>query len=99
MGEILKNLGLCLIVVEPHPSAAKDIWYRVWPQIRKIPGRDSYLSCCVVWVEFVVKNFGVSNTVVISRKMQVLKSLFSSEDNGFVFVFYSRKSSILSSKI
>jgi len=59
MGEILRNLGLCLIIVEPQHGSAKDIWYKVWPQIKKIPNRDSYLSCCVVWVEFVVKNFGV----------------------------------------
>lgn len=57
--EILKNLGLCLSLVEMQTSQAKEVWTKVWPQIKKIQNRESYLGCCQVWIEFVVKYFGV----------------------------------------
>ncbi|ODM88588.1 hypothetical protein Ocin01_18094, partial [Orchesella cincta] len=58
ISEILRNLGHCLILVEMQPSQAREVWIKVWPQIKKIPVRNAYLSCCQVWVEFVVKSFG-----------------------------------------
>ncbi len=59
VSEILKNLGLCLSLVEMQTSQAKDVWVKVWPEIKKIPNREAYLNCCQVWIEFVVKFFGV----------------------------------------
>lgn len=59
VSEILKNLGLCLSLVEMQTSQAKDVWLKVWPEIKKISNREAYLNCCQVWIEFVVKFFGV----------------------------------------
>jgi len=59
IGDILQSLGHCLILVEPQRYQAKDIWARVWPQIRTLQNTHMYLSCCQVWVEFMVKYFSV----------------------------------------
>lgn len=77
LGEILKNLGLCLIIVEPQHSQAREIWSKVWPQIKKIQNRDTYLSCCEVWVEFVVKNFGVSIILFSFKNLRHLTEILN----------------------
>lgn len=60
IAEILRSLGLCLTLVEMQLGQAREVWGRVWPQIKKIQNREAYLNCCQVWVEFLVKFFGVS---------------------------------------
>ncbi|CAG7719449.1 unnamed protein product [Allacma fusca] len=62
LGAILRNLGLCLILIDPAHQQAKEIWNLVWPSVRSVQDRNQYLSCCQVWVEFAVKHFG-SDTI------------------------------------
>jgi len=59
LGMTIKSFGMCLIVCEPQHDHIKEIWQVIWPQIRKVYNRDAYLSCCQVWVEFMIKHFGV----------------------------------------
>jgi hypothetical protein len=60
LGAIIKSLGMCLIVSEPQQNHIKEIWRVIWPQIRRLYSREEYLSCCQVWVEFMIKHFQAS---------------------------------------
>lgn len=72
VSEILKNLGLCLTLVEMQSNQAREVWVKVWPEIRKIANREAYLNCCQVWIEFVVKFFGVKfESVVYIKKLDM----------------------------
>lgn len=64
LSRILRNLGLCLIVTDSHQDQVKEIWERVWPEIKKIHNREEYFSVCQVWVEFLIKHFGVSRKLL-----------------------------------